>query len=45
MTATIPSNIAVIIIDKHSFYDQLKKGYMEDVLIQRSDAYETLGIE
>ena len=37
MIAALISNIAAIVIDKHSFYDQLKKGYVQDVLIQRDD--------
>ncbi len=32
LLAALLSNIAALIIDKHSFYGQLKKGYLEDVL-------------
>ncbi|MEO6670082.1 MAG: chloride channel protein [Ferruginibacter sp.] len=32
MFAALISNIAAMLIDKHSFYDRLKKGYIEDVL-------------
>ncbi len=34
MLAALLSNIAAILIDKHSLYDQLKKGYIEDALKQ-----------
>lgn len=30
MLAAIISNVAALLIDKHSFYEQLKKGYVED---------------
>lgn len=30
MIAALLSNIAALVIDKHSFYDQLKKGYIAD---------------
>jgi hypothetical protein len=30
MLAALISHIAALIIDKHSFYDQLKKGYIEE---------------
>jgi H+/Cl- antiporter ClcA len=32
MLAALVSNIAALLVDKHSFYEQLKKGYMEDAL-------------
>jgi H+/Cl- antiporter ClcA len=32
MLAALLSNIVAIIVDKHSFYEQLKKDYMEDAL-------------
>lgn len=32
MLAALLSNIAALIIDKHSLYEQLKKGYLEDAL-------------
>ncbi|MEO5998083.1 MAG: chloride channel protein [Chitinophagaceae bacterium] len=32
MLAAMISNIAALIIDKHSLYDQLKKGYIEDAI-------------
>ncbi len=32
MIAALLSNFAALIIDKHSFYEQLKKGYIEDAL-------------
>lgn len=32
MIAALISNVAALLIDKHSFYDQLKKGYVEDVV-------------
>lgn len=34
MVAALLSNIAALIIDRHSFYEQLKKGYLEDALQQ-----------
>lgn len=34
MLAALLSNFAALIIDKHSFYEQLKKGYMEDKIKQ-----------
>jgi H+/Cl- antiporter ClcA len=34
MIAALLSNIAAIVIDKHSFYEQLKKGYIEDSINQ-----------
>jgi H+/Cl- antiporter ClcA len=32
MVAALLSNIAALIIDRHSFYEQLKKSYVEDVI-------------
>lgn len=32
MLAALLSNMAALIIDKHSFYEQIKKGYLEDAL-------------
>jgi hypothetical protein len=32
MLAALVSNIAALIIDKHSFYEQLKKGYVEEII-------------
>ncbi|MBE7171537.1 MAG: chloride channel protein [Williamsia sp.] len=32
MIAALLSNIAALIIDKHSFYDQLKKGYLQHTM-------------
>jgi H+/Cl- antiporter ClcA len=32
MIAALISNIAALLVDKHSFYEQLKKGYLEDAL-------------
>jgi H+/Cl- antiporter ClcA len=32
MLAALLSNIAALLIDKHSFYEQLKKGYLEEAL-------------
>lgn len=32
MLAALLSNIAALIIDKHSFYDQLKKGYLQETV-------------
>ena len=34
MLAALLSNMAALIIDKHSLYEQLKKGYLEDALKQ-----------
>jgi H+/Cl- antiporter ClcA len=31
LLAALVSNIAALLIDKHSFYEQLKKGYLEDL--------------
>lgn len=33
MVAALISNIAALLIDKHSFYEQLKKGYVEDTIL------------
>jgi hypothetical protein len=32
MIAALLSNIAALVVDKHSFYEQLKKGYIEDAI-------------
>lgn len=32
MLAALISNIAALLVDKHSFYEQLKKGYVEEAL-------------
>lgn len=32
MLAALVSNVAALLVDKHSFYEQLKKGYMEEAL-------------
>jgi hypothetical protein len=32
MLAALLSNLAALIIDKHSFYEQLKKRYLEEAL-------------
>jgi H+/Cl- antiporter ClcA len=37
MLAALLSNIAALIIDKYSFYEQLKKGYLEETLQQSDD--------
>lgn len=35
MIAALISNVAALIIDKHSFYEHLKKAYVEDVLADK----------
>jgi H+/Cl- antiporter ClcA len=32
LIAALLSNIAALLIDKHSFYDRLKKGYIEEAV-------------
>lgn len=32
MVAALLANVAALLVDKHSFYEQLKKGYLEDAL-------------
>jgi hypothetical protein len=32
MVATLLSNIAALLVDKHSLYEQLKKGYIEEAI-------------
>ncbi|HYK57028.1 MAG TPA: chloride channel protein, partial [Flavisolibacter sp.] len=32
MVAALLANVAALLVDKHSFYEQLKKGYLEDTL-------------
>jgi hypothetical protein len=36
MLAALLSNLAALLVDKHSFYDQLKKGYLQDVLKEKN---------
>ncbi len=38
MLAALVSNIAALLVDKHSFYEQLKKGYMEDLQSETANA-------
>lgn len=38
MLAALISNIAALLIDKHSFYEQLKKGYVEEALSEKNTA-------
>ncbi len=38
MIAAMLSNAAALLIDKHSFYEQLKKGYIEDSTDENSKA-------
>lgn len=35
--AAMISNIAALLIDKHSFYEQLKKGYLDEALKENND--------
>lgn len=35
MLAALLSNIAALLIDKHSFYEQLKKGYVEEMIQEK----------
>jgi H+/Cl- antiporter ClcA len=37
MIAALLSNIAALLIDKHSFYEQLKKGYIEEIVIENNE--------
>jgi len=37
MLAALLSNMAALIIDKHSFYEQLKKEYVADVIEERQE--------
>lgn len=37
MLAAMVSNIAALIIDKHSLYEQLKKDYMDDAIVKNED--------
>jgi hypothetical protein len=32
LLAALISNLAALIVDKHSFYEQLKKNYVEEVV-------------
>jgi H+/Cl- antiporter ClcA len=34
MVAALLSNIAALLIDKHSFYEQLKKNYVEEAILK-----------
>lgn len=43
MLAALLSNIAALLIDKHSFYEQLKKGYVEAAIIQEEEPSATNG--
>ncbi|HEU4901593.1 MAG TPA: chloride channel protein, partial [Flavisolibacter sp.] len=38
MVAALLSNIAALLIDKHSFYEQLKKGYVEETMLSKEPA-------
>lgn len=38
MIAALLSNIAALIIDKHSFYEQLKKGYVEEIVANKDES-------
>ena len=40
MIAAVIANMAALIIDKHSFYEKLKKGYLEDALADELPAKE-----
>jgi len=38
MLAALLSNMAALVVDKHSFYEQLKKGYIEEALEDEREA-------
>ncbi|MDQ6610770.1 MAG: chloride channel protein [Bacteroidota bacterium] len=42
MLAALVSNIAALVIDKHSFYEQLKHGYLEEALNDNNPAIEDI---
>jgi H+/Cl- antiporter ClcA len=37
MLAALLSNIAAMVVDRHSFYEQLKKGYIEETIDEKND--------
>lgn len=37
MLAAMLSNMAALLVDKHSFYEQLKKGYVEDIVTDKQN--------
>ena len=41
MIAALLSNIAALLIDKHSFYEQLKKDYVADIVLDHAKKNET----
>jgi H+/Cl- antiporter ClcA len=45
MIAALLSNIAALIIDKHSFYEQLKKDYVEDAIADNQDTTNSLPVQ
>ena len=45
MIAALLSNIAALIVDKHSFYEQLKKDYTEDAIKDKQEVNTNEQIE
>jgi len=37
LLAAMVANVAALLIDRHSFYEQLKKGYVQDTIADKND--------
>jgi H+/Cl- antiporter ClcA len=45
MLAALLANIAALVVDKHSFYDRLKKGYVEEVLHDEGEVPQAASLD
>jgi H+/Cl- antiporter ClcA len=41
MLAAMVANIVALMVDKHSFYEQLKKGYLDDARVEENQQTTT----